>query len=180
MENYFAALIQNHGAKEIILVGDYTKPSTKKQQRETKPPERSDTGPPMCPKRRESCGPPMSRKRIESYAPTHFNDEITTPGGSSSRKEILEFVTPSPSKTSLNNNTWKRVLDVAPRFPPNGNQSRSKKSLKGILDEVEKVCGTARIGSPYDDMILSPKSARWSARPALVHQKSRPDLFLRR
>jgi hypothetical protein len=168
-------LIQKSGAKEIILVGDYTRPPTKKQQRETKPTERFDTGPPMCP------------KRIESY------DDISTPGGSSSRKERCECRTP-PSKTSLNNKPWKKVLDVAPRFPlksrgrcddvpalsscVGGNQSRTKESLLGIFDEVTNICGKAGIGAPYDDMFLSPKSARWSARPALVRQKTMPALFL--
>jgi hypothetical protein len=45
-----------------------------------------------------------------------------------------------------------------------GNQSKNKKSL-----QVVHTCGEARIGVPYD--MMSPRSARWSARPAIFQKK---------
>jgi hypothetical protein len=201
LEAYFTTLVQNSGAKEIILVGDYTKLPTKKQRRETHAPERPDTGPPTRPKRKESCGPPMCPKRKETYALKDCYDEITAPGGSSSRKERCECRGTPPSKT--------KFLDVAPRFPLKRrgscddvaafsafsacigrNQSNTKKSLQGILDEVEHICAedmmspkSAKsvehvcaedgIGAPYN--MMSPRSARWSARPAIFQERNISD-----
>jgi hypothetical protein len=95
LETYFAILTQNSGAKEFVLVGDSTRPPTKKEPREAKPPERtatlillSDTRPPACPKRKERCDrlsvieANNNKKRSPSRKINSLKDvfdEITTP-----------------------------------------------------------------------------------------------------
>jgi hypothetical protein len=192
LDTYCDRLLQERGCEEFVIVPDDYAPTAKITPRKNNKALLPDNRPPMCPKRKESSEKlstiEANNKKIPSSRKINslkdFFDEITKPGESRSRKERGDCSRISPPKTSLKNSSWGEFLDEGPRFPLKrrgshddvatlsayvcGYQSKTKKSL-----QVEHVCGEAGIGVPSN--LMSPKSARWSARPAIFQKRSISD-----
>jgi hypothetical protein len=189
---YFSNLLHSSGADEIVLVQDnasgpkeflHPGATTKKIEKRKKRfhPVSTDQSPPSCPLRKESNDQLVSlgaSKRSSSSSRTNsslisFFAEVAPPG------ELLKIAL--PPKDCLSRQHPSRHLRPQSKKVSSHEDLCTEKdeNFIAILDEVlriEEIISTCTGASSTQEQPspsrMSPRSARWSAKPTFVKQKS--------
>jgi hypothetical protein len=200
LQIYFSNLLQSFGADEIVLVRDdasgpkqclHPVATIMKMEKRKKRfhPVSSDQSPPSCPLRKESNDQLVSlgaSKRSSSSSRMNsslisFFAEVAPPG------ELIKIALP-PKDCSSRQHPSRRLRPQSKKVSSHEDLCvgvEKDENFIAILDEVlriEEIIITSSAASTQKEpspLMMSPRSARWSAKPTIVKQKSDSVLYVK-